>query len=117
VNRYLLSILSLVGLLFWLVFSYWPAPFRPFVPGETAGWWFGPFFQLLALASLVVFCVIQVRLLLSTRRFRQLNQTDEADQSRRLNLAAELFWTALPLLMTLGLALLSYPTWRSLASP
>jgi hypothetical protein len=33
----------------------------------------------------------------------------------KLRVGMELFWTALPLVMTLGLAAISYYTWLSLA--
>ncbi|MCL4860159.1 MAG: hypothetical protein KJZ93_12160 [Caldilineaceae bacterium] len=111
-NRYLLTIVSLLAVLFWLAFSY--APGMPSLPALTfqAGW-SGALLQALALAGLILFVLIQLFILWSTSRLSPIRQ---AESGPRVRLVAEFFWTALPLVMTIGLALLSYQTWLSVGN-
>jgi heme/copper-type cytochrome/quinol oxidase subunit 2 len=117
VSRYLLSIVSLAGLIFWLVFSYLSPGLRPFAPSATQATWLRPLLPWVALVCLILFVAIQLQVLWSTQRIRQWIAANVTEEGHKLNVAVELFWTALPLLMTLGLAALSYPTWRSLFAP
>jgi heme/copper-type cytochrome/quinol oxidase subunit 2 len=117
VSRYLLSLISLAGLIFWLVFSYLSPDLRPFAPSVGPAAWLGPLLPWAAFVCLVLFVAIQLQVLWSTLRIRQWIAANVTEDRQRLTVAAELFWTALPLLMTIGLAALSYPTWRSLLAP
>lgn len=116
-NRNLLTPLTLLAVAGWLLFSYAPQtwgglPVLAF-PIDKMGYLFRP----LALIVLLIFLVLQGVLVWATFRLRGPTRANELADGRRLRVGAELFWTALPLLMTVGLALLSYPTWSALVSP
>lgn len=115
VNRYLLSLLSLFGVLFWLLFSYLPPSFVALPQFELHSIWSGRLLQALAVVTLVIFLLIQVRILHATLRLREVAQRSPMANGRSLRWATEVFWTALPLVMTVGLVLLSIPAWRKLA--
>jgi heme/copper-type cytochrome/quinol oxidase subunit 2 len=117
VNRYLLTCVTLAAVGFWLFFSYWPS--TPLVlPQLTRPAWLpGVAFQGLALFALVIFVVIQVMIIRSTVRLRNTAQVNAQESGVKFSFAAELLWTALPLLMTVGLAFITYQTWLSVAAP
>ena len=46
---------------------------------------------------------------------RKATEASTGENSLQLGSVGELFWTALPLLLTLGLAALSYQSWQQLA--
>lgn len=116
-NRNLLTLLTLLAIAGWLFLSYAPQTWGGLpelaFPVDQAG----PFFRPLAVGFLLLFVLVQIVLLWATFRLRRTARANELAGGRRLRIGAELFWTALPLLMTIGLALLSYPTWLALASP
>jgi heme/copper-type cytochrome/quinol oxidase subunit 2 len=115
VNRYLGygSLLLLIG---WLALSYssW-LPNRlqiemPFV--QYSGW-----FQVASVLVFLLFVIIQIWLLRST--FRLLHRRPQTDSNSVphgfvLRVWGEIFWTALPLLLTIGLAVVGYELWASL---
>lgn len=114
-NRYL-GYGSLALLIGWLVLSYsaWlPATVRIAAPLAQVGAWF----QGATVAILLCFVTIQFWLLASTFRIlqrRRQSDTQSATVHFALNTVAELFWTALPLLLTLGLAVAGYRLWASI---
>jgi heme/copper-type cytochrome/quinol oxidase subunit 2 len=115
VVRYLLTLLSLFAVAVWLVLSYAPPGWvslpmlaLPAAWRQAAQGWL--------VVGLVGFLLVQSMILWATFRVRPATVGEPLAGGHRLRFAAELFWTALPLLMTVGLALLSYQTWRSLAS-
>lgn len=112
-NRYLLTIVSLLGVLFWLTFSYAPPGLvsLPVLTLQAPG--SGALLQVLATAGLILFLSVQLLILWSTLRLRQPSDVRRGESGPRVSLAAEFFWTALPVVMTVGLALLSYQTWLS----
>jgi hypothetical protein len=117
VNRYFWSILSLAGLAVWLIGSYALPP-----QGLRIDWgWFAPqvggWLQLAALVCFCLFVALQLWLLRATFGMRAVFTPPPISRPSasplQLKFGAELFWTILPLLMTLGLAWLSYQTWIS----
>lgn len=114
-NRYLGygSLLLLIG---WLALSYgsWlPDRLRIEMPLARYGYWF----QLTTVVILILFVFIQLWLLRST--FRLLHQRSQPDMHSMphgfaLRVWGEVFWTALPLLLTIGLAVVGYKLWASL---
>ncbi len=114
-NRYL-GYGSLLLLLGWLGLSYgaWlPDSARLEAPlAEYGGW-----YQQALLVVLLCFIVIQLWLLRATFRLvRQRSQTEvhPLPTPFALQLWREILWTALPLFMTLGLALVGYKMWANL---
>lgn len=114
-NRYL-GYGSLALVIGWLVLSYsaWlPTRLRFGAPLVEAG----PWFQGATVAILLCFVAIQIWLLASTLRLLQQRRRHD-DQTMAghfvLNTVGELFWTALPLLLTIGLALAGYRLWASI---
>jgi heme/copper-type cytochrome/quinol oxidase subunit 2 len=99
-----------LGVLLWLVLSYVPSTWVSLPTLAFPDSWISGLFPVLALAALVVFAGIQLWLLWSVRRL----PPGPADFPVRIQRRTEFFWTALPLLMTLGLAAASYPVWRDL---
>lgn len=100
----------------WIVLSYVPFLTLPVIAFPVA---FNPLFQILLLGAAVIFLGLQAWLVWTTVKTIQSGQRSEDSivQEFRLSLAREAFWTALPIAMTIGLALISYQTWVSLASP
>jgi heme/copper-type cytochrome/quinol oxidase subunit 2 len=118
-GRYLLSILSLLAVVGWLILSYLPkTPFALPVLALPAGW--SASLQASAVIGLLLFVLIQLVLVRSTMIFRSQNVPEQSLQDTAqveriaLNRTAELFWTVLPLIMTLGLAWASYQSWAHL---
>jgi len=107
---------SLLLLLGWLGLSYggWlPESARLVAPLAQAGNWF----QQATLVILLCFIAIQLWLLRST--FRLLGRRSPTDvhplpTQFALNPWREIFWTAIPLFMTIGLALVGYKLWANL---
>jgi heme/copper-type cytochrome/quinol oxidase subunit 2 len=115
VNRYLGygSLLLVIG---WLALSYgaWlPATAQIAAPLS----FYGAGFQWVTLAILALFILLQLWLLYTTFRFLQRRQAAGlhlAPTGFAFGMLGELFWTALPLLMTIGLAVAGYKVWASL---
>lgn len=107
------SLLLVVG---WLALSYgaWlPESVRIEAPFIQVGGWF----QQVTVAILFVFVAIQLWLLRATARMvHHRRQTDGQALADRfpLSLLGELFWTALPLLLTIGLAVAGYELWANI---
>lgn len=118
VLRKILTLAILISTALWLVLSYLPGV-RSLLPqfswqalgaGRTFSW--------LALFSLVAFVAIQLWLLWHTLHLlRGQRSGSRGDvQGFPIRLDMELLWTALPLVLTLGLAVASYRLWSSLAA-
>lgn len=107
------SLLLMIG---WLALSYgaWlPATVRIEAPLPH----YGAGFQWVTLAILGLFILLQLWLLYATVRFLQRRQAAGlhlASNGFVLRVLGELFWTALPLFMTIGLAFAGYKLWASL---
>ncbi len=113
-NRYL-GYGSLLLLLGWLGLSYgaWlPESARLTAPLADYGNWF----QQASLIVLLCFVAIQLWLVGATTRMVRHSATDAHPQPTTfvLSLWREIFWTAVPLLMTIGLAVAGYELWASL---
>lgn len=113
----LLSAALLVVTIVWIVFSHVPSA-RALLPavaypghGTTAA--------VVAALCLGVFLAIQFRLLRTTvagvRRHQQHSLGDSPPL--HLHLGLEVLWTAVPVVMTLGLAWAAYGLWVNLAAP
>jgi heme/copper-type cytochrome/quinol oxidase subunit 2 len=100
----------------WLVFSYVPRHLVSLPNLSLQGPMFGLFAQWALVASLVVFLAIQAWLIwVTVTFFRNPGKAGQiAPRAFGLKLSSELFWTAIPLVMTIGLALISYQTWYGL---
>lgn len=113
----LLAYLILLGVVVWIVLSYLPASVvaLPTIAFPTA---LNPFFQRVLVVTLTLFLVLQVLLVWTTVKNIQTRQQgkESADNPLSLSLTREAFWTALPIVMTIVLALVSYQTWVSLAA-
>jgi len=108
-RRTLLTILSVALLLAWVVLSYAPATWLPHWqwPAALSAWMAGAL-----VAGLVAFVAIQVWLIYATDR----SLKTHPDQMRefRLTRGREGALTALPILLTLALAWMAWPTIVSL---
>jgi heme/copper-type cytochrome/quinol oxidase subunit 2 len=113
VNRYLLTLLSLSAVVIWLVLSYARPTWAPLATIAYPALW-AALGLVLSLLALALFLVVQSIILWSTSRIKPEPIGEPPAGGRRMRVTTELFWTILPLLMTLGLACISYPTWRSL---
>lgn len=115
VGQRILGFGSLVIVILWLVLSYLP-PQMVTLPnlGFTASWT-GVFVGLL-LAGLVVFVLLQLDLTRASARFFQSERVlrhNDAHGDLVLRRSVEVIWTALPILMTLGVAWLAYFAWQT----
>ncbi|MEZ4729230.1 MAG: hypothetical protein R3E79_19025 [Caldilineaceae bacterium] len=77
----------------------------------------GPWFQQATVGILLLFVAIQLWLVYTT--FRMLHRRRQVEGQSisdhfALSLFGELFWTALPVLLTIGLALAGYGLWASI---
>ncbi|MCE7980958.1 MAG: hypothetical protein DYG89_07175 [Caldilinea sp. CFX5] len=114
-NRYI-GYGSLALVIGWLALSYsaWlPARMRIAAPLAAAG----PWFQGTTVVILLGFIAIQLWLLASTfflLQRRRPSDTQAPVDHFVLHTFGELFWTALPLLLTIGLALAGYRLWASI---
>jgi heme/copper-type cytochrome/quinol oxidase subunit 2 len=114
VNRYI-GYGSLALVISWLVLSYsnWlPATLRIGAPLSVVG----PWFQGVTAAILLCFIAIQLWLLVSTWQIvrRQRQDDTQTTGAFSLSLFGELFWTVLPLLLTIGLVLAGYQLWATI---
>jgi len=114
--RKILTYLILLGVVLWIVLSYVPGLALPVISFPAA---FNPLFRTLLAVTTMIFLGLQAWLVWTTVKTIQSGQQREGSVTQEfgLSLAREAFWTALPIAMTIGLALISYQTWASLASP
>lgn len=112
----LLSLALLLGVILWIVLIYVPDSLLPLpILGYPSS---GRLLAGLAVVCLVAFLAIQVLVVRSTARSMQPSHHSHSNHPAfRLHRNAELFWTVLPLVMTLALAWASYPLWRQLLQP
>lgn len=115
-RRWILTIASPGVVALWLLFAYVPSLPRPML-----GWplWSGPAMALSAAAVLAVFLLIQVYMVRATDCL--LSGGVPAEQlviqaEFNLHKGREIFWTALPIVMTLFLVAVAWPLWQSLFS-
>ena len=108
-----LAILAIIVL--WLLVSYLPGiqAILPVVAFGGNGLWMAG----LAVVALIVFIGIQLWLVYTTIITVRGHQVKSPDSPFRLKLSVELFWTALPIVMTIGLAWASYALWLNLLKP
>lgn len=101
----------------WLVFSYIPVSVvtMPQIAYPLAS--SGRLFQYLLVGGFVLFVLLQIWLVVaSARLFRTADgRQNQVTTEFGLNRTTEIFWTAIPLLMTIGLALAGWQMWSSLA--
>lgn len=114
-NRYI-GYGSLALLIGWLVLSYsnW-LPATLHIGAPPAG--VGPWFQGATVALLLCFIAIQLWLLAATWRIVQQQRRGDTQTTTSpflLSLFGELFWTALPLFLTIGLAFAGYQLWAGI---
>lgn len=114
-QRHLWSSLSLIAVGFWLLFSYLPPTVLSLPQLQANNFASARLLQVLAIFCLLLFLVVQLLILWSTFRMRKATEASTGENSLQLGSVGELFWTALPLLLTLGLAALSYQSWQQLA--
>ena len=119
VLRTVLSYTLLLVVVLWLVLSYVPDSLVALPALSLGGEQIGSLFQQALLFGLVIFVALQAWLLRSSVRMFRPSEQGEESQAQRfgLNASVEFVWTFIPLVMTLGLALLSHQTWLSLVSP
>lgn len=113
----LMGLAILAVIIAWIVLSYLPSSVVT-LPTVAFGPRMASRLSALALPALVAFVAIQVWLVHATwvavRSYRpQLGEPAPA----RPHLGAELFWTALPVAMTLGVAWAGYGLWAQFAAP
>ncbi len=113
-RRWILTIASLGVIVVWLLLAYMPS-----LPRPTLGWpaGSGALLALLAGGGLLVCLLIQGWLVRDTNHFLrgEMPPAQVAIQAEfELDKGREIFWTAMPIVMTLGMAALSYGLWRSL---
>lgn len=108
------TILSATGL--WLIFSYVPESVIALPDFAVPAASVRETFQTLLVVFFVAFLLLQFWLLRATRQIFRVpaNDAESSPTLMGLSLSAELFWTAVPIAMTIALALLSYGTWRAL---
>src|SRR5690606_5791523 len=99
----------------WLLFSYLPPTALSLPQLQANNFASGRLMQGLAFFCLFLFVLVQLLILWSTFRMRKATEASTGENSLQLGSVGELFWTALPLLLTIGLAVLSYPSWQQLA--
>lgn len=113
-RRWILTSASVAVIALWLLLAYVPSLPRPMLayPG-----WSATTLAVLAAGGLVAFLLIQGWLVRATDDFLGDNAPPaqaEIQAEFGLDRRREVFWTALPILMTLGLAGLAYGLWASL---
>lgn len=119
VLRSILAYSTLAIVILWLVLSYLPRQIVSLPNLALHGSAAGSAYQWALIVSLLVFLAIQLWLVWATVGFfRSQSQARGASPlAFGLKLSSELFWTAIPLVMTIGLAIASYQTWLSLTAP
>ncbi len=111
----LLSVALVVVSIIWIVFSHVTSlrDVLPAVAYPAGSSWMAP----AALLSLGIFLAVQLWLVWTTvagvRRYQQRASGDA--QPLRLHVGLEALWTAMPVVMTLGLAWAAYGLWSGLA--
>lgn len=102
----------------WLILSYIPVSVvtLPQISFATEG--SGRLFQALLVGGFLIFVVLQIWLVVATKRLFRMADGRQNGMAAEfgLNRTSEMIWTAIPLLMTIGLALASYQTWAMLTS-
>ena len=111
----LLALAILLVCVLWLVVSYVPSlqtllPTLAFAGSER-------WLAMMAMAALGLFVAIQLWLVYTTVNTVRAHQAKHSQSPFRLKLGVELFWTALPIAMTIGLAWASYALWLNLTNP
>jgi heme/copper-type cytochrome/quinol oxidase subunit 2 len=106
-------LIVLVSIL-WIVVSYLPSvqaalPTFALAVNRGLAW--------LALAVLLIFIALQVWVVKTTATAVQVYRRQSPSPVFDLRLGREVFWTALPILMTVGLAWASLGLWRNLVAP
>jgi heme/copper-type cytochrome/quinol oxidase subunit 2 len=98
----------------WLMVSYMPhvQSALPTIAFAQAGGWQSTSGVIL----LVVFIALQVWLLYTTLTRVRTSQMHSHTKPLRLKLGVELFWSVLPILMTIALAWASYALWLNQAN-
>lgn len=111
--RVVLTVFILLAVIAWLVLSYLPQAAAALPPIAFPAAVTGGIFPALAVVSLAVFLGLQLWLVADTDAVvkRWLRQAEPHAEPFRLSRAAELLWTALPILMTLALAVAGYRWW------
>jgi hypothetical protein len=112
-------VVSLAAVLLWLVLSYTPSVTLPALSYPR---WSGPLLAIAGAAGLMAFLAIQAWLVWATGLFvrptagsRSTNPAAESTVAEfNLRLRSELTWTALPIAMTVALALLASGLWFAL---
>ena len=102
----------------WIILSYLPSSVVILPAIGFSVLWSDGLFAGLAVASLMLFIAIQVALVRSTASFMRPSagtKKDQAPDNFELSRNAELFWTALPLVMTVTLAVACYQVWLSVS--
>lgn len=115
-NRYLLTFITFLAVAGWLFFSYVPSALY-FLPSISfPDLWSGRLSQSMAVVTLVTFLAVQGVIVYSTLRLSHRGRSAAQNEGMKLSLVAEFFWTILPLVMTLGLAVIGYGAWVNLAT-
>lgn len=96
----------------WIAISYLPSvqASLPVIAFTSGGSWFALF----SILILVAFVAIQIWLVYTTVATVRAYQAKGNSKGFRLKIGTELFWTALPIAMTLVLAWASYALWLNL---
>lgn len=111
----LFTLAILIICIAWLVVSYLPGvqALLPTIAFSGNRSWLA----ILGAIALVVFIAIQLWLVYTTVVTVRAHQAKRDGSPFRLNTGAELFWTALPIVVTVGLAWASYALWLNLTAP
>jgi len=109
--RYIWSFVILACVIAWLVLSYVPTSTIALPVIAFDGVWAAAWFPVSAAVVLTMFIAIQVWLVFATARM--LRKPADASLAAtilqfRLSVSKEVFWTGLPLVMTVGLVLVSF---------
>lgn len=105
--RKVLSYALLVGAVAWLVLSYLPVEIIA-LDHVFQGQWVARAFHYALLASVVVFVAIQTVLVGASMRVGRLAEEHQIHPQIRINVALEVFWTAVPLAITVSLLVIGY---------
>lgn len=105
----------LIICILWLVVSYLPGV-KALLPTLTlaAG---GGWLAWLGVAALIAFIAIQLWLVITTVASVRAYRAKNNGTAFRLRTGVEFFWTALPIMMTIVLAWVSYGLWINLSKP
>lgn len=113
--RYILSFVTLACVIAWLVLSYVPTSIVALPTIAFGGTWVVAWFPVIAAVVLAVFVAVQTWLVFATARMlRRPADAGLAATIRqfKLSVSQEVFWTILPLVMTVGLVLVSVTSRR-----